>query len=399
MSGNVVLPPLACPGGPQLKSEGIKYLFKVPHAGYLAKYDQRFVLNLKLTHQIASYLSRTTLKSTDKVILELGPGPGTLTRSLLTRDCVGVLGIELDMRFNPHLQQIESYTKGKFRWANADILKSCELELLASAFPDFVKKNKRRAPLVDDAPHRNAEEDEEDDNGDSPLRTGARERILRQRSRRHRSSSNVEAERSNESPAFGVSSRWWSDGEAKVEVVANLPFRIMSELLVRYAVDCSQHTGLFAFGRVPLHIFVQREIAERIIAPAGSLYFSRLSVMCQVFFHIHVKQTFSEWTYFPVTEVQGALVTLEPRSVAVENVDGSVLVHFVNKLMPHGKRGSGVYSALSRFVPEEVVQYMLQEIRVDGGTAVLDLPVAVVAKLAMLWKEFVVHAGQQSPSA
>lgn len=403
------LPPLACPGGPRMKSEGIKYLYKVPHAGYLSKYDQRFVLNLKLTHQLATYLSQTTLKTGNKVILELGPGPGSLTRSLLTRSCLGVLGVEADLRFNPHLHQIASCTNGKFKWVNADILQVSEVALLRDAFPEFVQQHQRYPPgsASTDESAKRWQQDVEYEG--APLRSTARERILRDRLNKFgRTFSDREnkyevplkgttsREACQDSAAFATSSDWWSRGEAQVEVVANLPFQIVSELLIRYAVDCSRLEGLFSFGRVPIHLFAQLEIAERIMAPPGSIHFSKLSVICQCFFHIRAKQTFSEWTFYPKTEVRGALLTLEPRSIPLSvGLDGGALLHFLDQLMPAGKRGAVVHKALSRFSPSEVVQYILQETRIDGAVTVLDLSIEEIARMGQLWKQFIVAAHEQ----
>lgn len=429
------LPALRCPGGPRLKAEGIKRLYKVPHAGILAKYDQRFMLNLKLTHQIVSHLSRSTLKTGDKVLLELGPGAGSLTRSLLTRPCVGVLGIECDERFNSHLEQIRGYTKGKFHWVNADVLQVNELGLMKKFFPSFVRQNQRHRAGSSET-RREAKGFE-----GAPLRSSQRERLLRQRQTRyggfHRSSgrgggggggegepfcepaSSAAASRRRDplaatspNPALDVTDHWWADGDAKVEVVANLPFSVITELLMRYAVDCSRRANLFSFGRVPLHVFVQREVADRIVAPAGSLHFSRLSVLTQAFFHVKVQQVFAEWTYYPKTEVLGAMLTLEPRAVPLgwsadggesghpeqpspPPVDGASLIHFTDLVMKAGQRGASIHKALSTFMPPEVVQFMLQSVRMDGAMTVLDLSVEELVRMTGLWQAFLTVSQQQ----
>jgi 16S rRNA A1518/A1519 N6-dimethyltransferase RsmA/KsgA/DIM1 with predicted DNA glycosylase/AP lyase activity len=414
---SAALPPLQCPGGPRVKAEGIKHLFKVPHAGYLAKYDQRFMLNLKLTHQLVSYLSRTTLTTPDKVLIELGPGVGSLTRSLLTRPCVGVLGVEVDERFNPHLEQIRSYTSNKFQWVNADVLKVDELQLLTAAFPSFVQANIRRPPEAGEKNQRKANGASglgaEDLRGDgdggyegAPLRSAQRERLLRKRqtrapyqhgeTARKRGGKGTPEWSTSPNPAFDITDQWWSNGNAKVEVIANLPFSIITELLMRYAADCARHRGIFAFGRVPVHVFTQREVAERILAPAGSVEFSRLSVLCQCFFHVRLKQTFVDQTYYPRTEVEGAMLTLEPRTVPLaRGLDASALIHFTNLLMKPGMRGATVHKSLMKFAPPELVQYMLQELRMDGAMTVLDLSVAEVTKMASLWQQFLTVSQQQ----
>nr|CCC93541.1 putative rRNA dimethyltransferase [Trypanosoma congolense IL3000] len=434
------LPPLRCPGGPRVKAEGIKHLFKVPHAGFLAKFDQRFILNLKLTHLLAARLSRTTLRTPDKLLVELGPGAGALTRSLLTRPCVGVLGIEQDERFNGHLEQIRQYTNGKFQWVNADVLSVNELNIVESFYGEFTKQHQRRPP-----PHTAGKSKSDDENGgvsghdhnvetadfenfsgdacydDAPLRSTRRERILRKRYGKYASFNHDTASRSSDddggvrftppnsdhytdatcaslsTPAFGVSDRWWSDGDAKVEVIANLPFNIITELLMRYAVDCSRKQNLFTFGRVPLHIFTQKEVAERIIAPPSSIHFCRISVLCQCFFHTQLLQTFREMTYYPKTEVLGALLTLQPRSVPLlPGLDAATLIHFTDLLMRPGHRGMTIYKSLQYFLPVEVAQYMLQELRVDGALTVLDLSTEEVCKLAALWHNFLEASSQQA---
>ncbi|CAD2214600.1 Ribosomal RNA adenine dimethylase, putative [Angomonas deanei] len=417
----VSLPRLRCPGGPRLHAEQLKQLYKVPHAGILAKYDERFVLNLKLTHQLVSYLSRTTLQQNHKLIVELGPGAGALTRSLLTRPCFGVLGIESNTLFNVHLEQIKSYTNGKFDYVNGNVLELNEIDVIQSLYPKFYQEYRRVRSAVPEG---------------APLRSAAKEEVLQRRARRHHPTAaekhNLGSSSAGDfSPQHDVSHQWWSQGDAAVEVVANLPFQIVSELLLRYCVDVSKQENLFQFGRVPLHFFLQEEVAMRVTAPSSSLYFSKLSVLVQNYFHVHLKQTFTEYTYYPRTEVQGALITLVPRSTPQggHHLDGATFLSFLNLLLnptfsseappterekpnmsldehsasplnlgttfKKGSRRRSVYKALLHFLPPELVQYMLQEVRLDGAMAVVDLQVTELARLATLWREFLSASGQQ----
>lgn len=67
--------------------------------------SQNFILNGALLDRIARLLTDTWPKpSENSLVIEIGPGPGSLTRSLLkTLQPATVLAIELDRRFEPVL--------------------------------------------------------------------------------------------------------------------------------------------------------------------------------------------------------------------------------------------------------------------------------------------------------
>lgn len=64
---------------------------------------QNYLLDLNLTGKIASFAGDLA----GATIIEIGPGPGGLTRSLLERNPAKVISIEIDARFIPALQQIK----------------------------------------------------------------------------------------------------------------------------------------------------------------------------------------------------------------------------------------------------------------------------------------------------
>jgi 16S rRNA (adenine1518-N6/adenine1519-N6)-dimethyltransferase len=64
-------------------------------------YGQNFLLDLNLTQRIAQFV-----QPKDKTIIEIGPGPGGLTRALLAGGAAKVICIEADPRFAPALTQI-----------------------------------------------------------------------------------------------------------------------------------------------------------------------------------------------------------------------------------------------------------------------------------------------------
>ena len=71
---------------------------------------QNFLLDLNITRRIA----RAAGPLENAAVLEIGPGPGGLSRALLLEGAARVVAIERDERFRPILSQIESHSQGRF---------------------------------------------------------------------------------------------------------------------------------------------------------------------------------------------------------------------------------------------------------------------------------------------
>ena len=79
---------------------------------------QNFLLDLNLTAKIARLAGDLTTHD----VLEVGPGPGGLTRGLLAEGARRVLAIEKDPRCLPALAEIEAAYPGRLSVLNADAL-------------------------------------------------------------------------------------------------------------------------------------------------------------------------------------------------------------------------------------------------------------------------------------
>lgn len=96
-----------------------------PIRDVLAKYElfakksfgQHFLLDLNLTDKIARFAAP------HPVIIEVGPGPGGLTRSLLNSGTDKLYALEMDHRFIPVLQDIADVSGGRLNITEADALK------------------------------------------------------------------------------------------------------------------------------------------------------------------------------------------------------------------------------------------------------------------------------------
>ena len=79
---------------------------------------QNFLLDLNLTAKIARAIGNTK----DKNIIEIGPGPGGLTRALLETDAKHIYALEKDERCITALQTLKDFYPDRFTLASADAL-------------------------------------------------------------------------------------------------------------------------------------------------------------------------------------------------------------------------------------------------------------------------------------
>lgn len=97
---------------------------------------QHFLLDLNVTRKIA----RLAGPFDGDTVIEVGPGPGGLTRALLESDAGRVVAVEKDARFIGLLQALAEAAPGRLEIVGADALKVAEAELLAGA-PGHVVSN------------------------------------------------------------------------------------------------------------------------------------------------------------------------------------------------------------------------------------------------------------------
>jgi 16S rRNA (adenine1518-N6/adenine1519-N6)-dimethyltransferase len=95
------------------------------------RFGQHFLLDLNLTRKIA----RTAGPLAGSAVIEVGPGPGGLTRALLLEGAAHVVAIEKDRRFIPLLQELASVAQGSLTVIEADALQIDEAALIAEHAP------------------------------------------------------------------------------------------------------------------------------------------------------------------------------------------------------------------------------------------------------------------------
>jgi 16S rRNA (adenine1518-N6/adenine1519-N6)-dimethyltransferase len=87
--------------------------------GARKRFGQHFLLDLNLTRRIA----RAALPLDQGTVIEIGPGPGGLTRALLSEGANKVIAVERDPRALPALAEIAAAYPGRLEVVEGDALK------------------------------------------------------------------------------------------------------------------------------------------------------------------------------------------------------------------------------------------------------------------------------------
>lgn len=189
---------------------------------------QNFLLDLNLTGKIA----RVAGDLTDSTVIEVGPGPGGLTRALLAAGARRVVAIERDERCLAALAEVSNHYPGRLEVISGDALKT-----------DFAALAKTASQ-------------------DGPVR-----------------------------------------------IAANLPYNIGTELLIRWLTVADWPPFYQS-----MTLMFQREVAERIVAGAGSDAYGRLGVLAGWRTEARIAFDVPPQAFTPPPKVTSSVVHLVPRA-------------------------------------------------------------------------------------
>ncbi len=189
---------------------------------------QNFILDKNFTDKIIKSCGYLL----NEEILEVGPGPGSLTRSILDANCKKLIVIEKDERCLELLKELKDFYQDRLEIINFDALEIDETKLFLGQ---------------------------------------------------------------------------------KFKIIANLPYNIGTVLLFKWLKIADQISSM--------HLMLQKEVVERIVAKAGSKHYGRLAVM--VNFLCETKMVFevNRMVFNPPPKVTSAIVEIIPRSKPLFDVD------------------------------------------------------------------------------
>ncbi|KAJ1332934.1 hypothetical protein BSLG_008561 [Batrachochytrium salamandrivorans] len=256
---------------------------------------QNFLLNPIVTDRIARY---TAPKKTDGRVLhvEVGPGPGGLTRSVLKAGATHLIAVEKDLTMSPLLGQLRDSTPGRFRYILDDMLLSDQLVLFDRIMAQAAECDQEQQIVFEEQlPQPQPSQD------DHPIISTATETSF-----------------------------------DKVHLVGNLPYSISSQLLAMWMQQAAARQYLFSFPTTEMTLMFQRELCERIEAPAGTKLRGRLSVVCQALFNVKMVTTVDRKLFKPVPKVDGGILRFVPHAEdKLKDIPYDTFVQLVKVLHHH----------------------------------------------------------------
>ena len=107
-------------------------------------------------------------------------------------------------------------------------------------------------------------------------------------------------------------SKGWDDDPPNLHIMGNLPFSVSTPLIIKFLHAISERRGPWSYGRVPLTLTFQKEVAERMVAKIRNKQRCRLSIMCQYLCHVHHKFTIPGRCFVPQPKVDVGVVHFVP---------------------------------------------------------------------------------------
>lgn len=243
--------------------------------------SQNFLLNTRLLRGLV----RAAGISPGHRVIEVGPGPGNLTRTILEQSPFEVLAVEKDRRFLPLLEQL------------ADSVHPGQLKILLGDALDHDLDNVFGDPAAIAADYKLPQ--------DLP------------------------------DYLFNFSRRWDDTKYPLIRIIANLPFSVSTPILIKWLHHVSVRSGLWRYGRVPMLLTFQEEVARRICAEPTASERTRLSVMSQNYCHVDYKFTISGKSFVPQAQVETGVVRFSPRVEPYCRVPFKLFEKFVRHLFHH----------------------------------------------------------------
>lgn len=134
-------------------------------------------------------------------------------------------------------------------------------------------------------------------------------------------------------------------GDKSFKLIANLPYNIASPLMANLAIDHLSMTGMV--------VMIQKEVADRLLAPPGTKAYGPLGVLLQALFSIERVGVLKPGCFYPPPSIDSAVVALHRRDVPLCG-DPKALGSLLHKLFSKRRKQLGSSLGRDAILPEGV---------------------------------------------
>lgn len=261
------------------------------HGFYTKKnLGQNFIFDLNITSKIVRHAGDLE----GRLVIEIGPGIGSLSRPILMAEPEKLIVIEKDERTIPILNELKNIAGEKFEIISDDALKI-----------DY-RKIKEQYNLP-------------------------------------------------------------------VKIIANLPYNVGTELLLRWLEDINIFESLT--------LMFQREVAERICAKPSDEHYGRLSVISNLLCDCKIQFDIPPTAFFPAPKVFSSVVNIIPRAKPLYDVDIKKLQNLTRNAF--SQRRKSIRNSLRASLGDET-ENILNKLNIDSNLRAENLTIEQFCQLANL---------------
>lgn len=247
---------------------------------------QNFIFDKNFTDKIVKSVGNLS----EFEVLEIGPGPGSLTRSILDANPKKLIAIEKDHRCLLALEELQKFYGEKLEVVNDDALKIDEKKLFKNKF----------------------------------------------------------------------------------KIIANLPYNIGTVLIFKWLKIAPQIDSM--------HLMLQKEVVERIVAKVGDCNYGRLAVMLNFLCETKMLFTVNRNVFSPPPKVTSAIIEIIPRTKPLFDVEFEKLEKVVAAAF--NQRRKMIRSSLKSLFPN--IEEVLKELKINSELRAENLTIEEFCRIAKL---------------
>ncbi|KAE9419047.1 hypothetical protein Angca_003390, partial [Angiostrongylus cantonensis] len=176
----------------------------------------------------------------------------------------------------------------------------------------------------------------------------------------------------------------WCDEPPNMNIVGNLPFSIASPLIIKMLKDISYRRDAWRFGRIPLTLTFQMEVAKRICSPIDDDARSRISIMAQYLTEPKILFRIPGVCFVPQPDIDVGVVRFMPRIQPLISAPFEVVEKLCRQVFHYRQKHmiKGLKTLYPKEVTDDMAHQLLKDCRINPSAPSFHLGIDEFADLA-----------------